>query len=441
MAASPPSRGLFNRDYLLLLQGQVVSQVGDAFYLLAIFWFVYRRTGSPLATGTVMTFTVLPYVLLGPWAGKHIDRWNKRNILVGADLVRGLIVLGVTVLAWQGRLQLWQIYTAVALASSCTVFFNPAVTASLPCLVADQHLIRANSLGEVARNLAAVVSPMLGGVVIAALGVKWAFLANALSYLLSALSEMFISASALAPTAAQLRDTQGIRRTLEALRANRPLFRLICTSLLVNFFGMAVVLLPIFAVGRLGGSSVDLGLVTSCYAAGALLAIAGLAAWGPRLNKGRLMPPLLFLFGLGFLVLGAHLDLATAMTVMVVLGLAATVTRMCYITIMQQNIPREIHGRAFGIILAADTGLQPATYLLTGALVEVVGLGSTLLVFGCFVLAGALYLFRLPGLYELSPPALPAAAPSPARSPAPPSSPPSSAPPSSTCQRKGEHHD
>ncbi len=405
MAGSRPRSGLFSRDYLLLLQGQVVSQVGDAFYMLAIFWFVYHQTGSPLATGTVMTFAVLPYVILGPWAGKRIDRWNKRNILVATDLLRGLIVLAVTALAWQGRLQLWQIYSAVALASTCTVFFNPAVTASVPRLVSDDHLIRANSLGEVARNLAAVVSPMLGGVVIAALGVHWAFLINALSYLLSAASEMFISGGALAPTAAQRRNTQGVRQTLEVLRASRPLFRLICASLMVNFFGMAVVLLPIFAVGRLGGSSLDLGLVTSCYAAGALVAIAGLAAWGPYLNKGRLIPPVLFFFGLGFLVLGWHLDLVTAMVVMVGLGLAATVSRMCYITIMQQNIPRDIHGRAFGIILAADTGLQPATYLLTGALVELIGLGHTLIIFGCFVLAGAVYLLRLPGLYDLSPPA------------------------------------
>ena len=405
MADSSTQGGLFSRDYLLLLQGQVVSQVGDAFYMLAIFWYVYHQTGSPLATGTVMTFAVLPYVFLGPWAGKRIDRWNKRNILVVADLVRGLIVLGVTVLAWQGRLQLWQIYTAVALASTCTVFFNPAVTASVPRLVAGEHLIRANSLGEVARNLAAVASPMVGGVVIAALGVHWAFLINAVSYLLSAASEMFISGRALAPTRAQRRNTQGVRQTLEVLRANRPLFRLICTSLIVNFFGMAVVLLPIFAVGRLGGSSLDLGLVTSCYAAGALLAIAGLAAWGPYLNKGRLIPLVLLFFGLGFLVLGAHLDLVTAMVVMVGLGLAATVSRMCYITIMQQNIERDIHGRAFGIILAADTGLQPATYLVTGALVELIGLGHTLIIFGCFVLAGAVYLLRLPGLYDLSPPA------------------------------------
>jgi hypothetical protein len=103
------------------------------------------------------------------------------------------------------------------------------------------------------------------------------------------------------------------------------------------------------------------------------------------------------------------MDLVTAMTVMAGLGLAAAVTRMCYITIMQQNIPSEIHGRAFGIILTADTGLQPASYLVTGALVELIGLDRTLLIFGCFVLAGALYLFRLPGLYDLSPPAARAA--------------------------------
>jgi|Deesub1362A_J573_1020465.scaffolds.fasta_scaffold13333_2 MFS family permease len=397
---------LWNRDYLLLLQGQVVSQVGDAFYMLAVFWFVYRKTGSPLATGTVMTCMVLPYVFLGPLAGRVIDRVNKRQVLVGADLARGLIVGGVTLLAWLGRLEVWQIYAAVGLAACCTVFFNPAVTASIPCLVPPQDMIRANSLGGMASNLAAVVSPLVGGVAIAVVGVELAFFINAMSYILSAASEMFISPAPLAPSQAQKAGSrQGLKETIASLRAQPTLFRLICASLVVNFFGMAVILLPIFAVGRLGGSSVDLGVISSSYAAGALVAILVLSARGPRLNQGRLIPPLLAVFGLGFLVLGLHLDLATAIGVMVVLGLCATTTRMCYVTLMQRRIDRRMHGRAFGVIMAADTGLQPATYLVTGALVEAISLETTLVVFGLCVLAGAAYLFRLPGLAELAPPA------------------------------------
>ena len=398
---------LWNRDYILLLQGQVVSQVGDAFYMLAVFWFVYTTTGSPLATGTVMTFAVAPYLFLGPLAGRIIDRVNKRHILVAADLVRGLIVGGVTVLAYLGQLKVWHVYAAVGLAGCCTVFFNPTITASIPCLVPAPDMIRANSLGSMASNLAAVASPLVGGVVIAALGVKMAFLINAVSYILSAASEMFISPVLLAPSPSQkAASRQGIKQTIAALRTQPTLFRLICASLVVNFFGMAVILLPIFAVGQLGGSSVDLGVVSSAYAAGALLAILVLSAWGPRLNQGLVIPPVLGMFGLGFVALGLYLRLATAIGIMVLLGLCATTTRMCYITIMQRRIPREMHGRAFGVIITADTALQPATYLLTGALVEAISLQATLVIFGLCVLGGAAYLWRLPGMAELAPPAL-----------------------------------
>lgn len=393
---APPARTPFwTRDYFFLWQGQVVSQVGDAVYLLAVFWFVYKRSGSPLATGLVMTFSALPYLLFGGWVGDLIDRWNRKHVIVVCDLLRGVILCGVVLLAHFDVLRIWHLYASGFLISCCGAMFNPTVTSSIPRLVAKEHLLRANSLNEVSRSLSAAVSPLVGGVLIAVIGVKIAFLIDAVSFLLSGLSETFISKNALAADPDHVPRRPSLIANVKALRGLPKVLPLMTAALLTNFFGMAVILVPVFVAGATGRGGVEYGIMSACAPIGAFLGLAALTIIGAKLAKEWAMPLAVAVFGLGMLSVGLTVRLPVLLPTLVVLGLAASISRTSYVTTMQETIPSKLHPRAFGVILSADTGLQPLSYLLTGFLVQEFSLSGALIPYGIAVLICAVWIQRI----------------------------------------------
>jgi DHA3 family macrolide efflux protein-like MFS transporter len=170
-------------DYRLLWSAQVVSTFGDRLTQIGLIALVFAMTGADGSIGLVLTLTVLPKAVFSLFAGALADRVSRKTLLIATDCVRALIVL---VLALAVHLSLGAVYLLAVLLSTVTVFFTPTRNAVLPDIVAEHQLLTANTLDETTQSALDPVAYLVGGALIAALGVHAGFAIDSATFLASA---------------------------------------------------------------------------------------------------------------------------------------------------------------------------------------------------------------------------------------------------------------
>jgi MFS family permease len=179
------------RDFRLLLTAQLLSSIGDWLLLVAAPYFVFKLTGSTMATGLTLTAESVPAVLLGPIAGVFADRWDRRRTMIATDALRAAAV--VSMLAVHSRGEVWVVYAALTVEAAFSQFFNPARGALVPAVVGrGPELSAANSLSQLVGGVIRLVGGPVGGVLYVFFGFRWVVGLDVASYLLSAVLTVLI---------------------------------------------------------------------------------------------------------------------------------------------------------------------------------------------------------------------------------------------------------
>ncbi len=174
-----------NRNFRRLSVAQIVSEIGDWFYTLAIYSLLLQLTGHASSVALALILQVLPQTFIGPTAGVVNDRISRKRVMIAADLVRAVIV--ISMLLVRSRELVWLVYPLLLLETLMAAFFEPARSAVIPNITNRKDVIVANTLGSATWSLNLVLGATLGGIVAALLGRDAVFVINALSFLLSAL--------------------------------------------------------------------------------------------------------------------------------------------------------------------------------------------------------------------------------------------------------------
>jgi len=205
-----------NAHFRRLWLGNLISLLGDWFNTIALYTLVSELTGSPFALGGVFLTKLLPWALASPLAGLLVDRFNRRRLMIGADLVRAVIVLGFLLIDEPGEVYL--VYVLTTLQVVVTAVFQPAKSASIPNIVRTDELLTANALMSATWSVMLALGAASGGLVTAWLGTAPVFVIDSLTYLVSA---YFISRTVIpqqtAPAAGGLLRTAG-RELLDGWR-------------------------------------------------------------------------------------------------------------------------------------------------------------------------------------------------------------------------------
>ena len=186
-------KSLWNKDYILLLQGTAVSHIGDLLYSVAIGYWVYEKTGSSALMGLLSSISMFMTMFVMPFSGTIIDRCDRKAVIVGMDVLRGLLMLGVGILAFSGQLSVGAVLVTAFLASACGTFFTPAVATLMIDLIPPDDMVRGQSLHSGVMTGLGVVGKALSGALVVLLGVPTIVIVNGVSYLFSALTELFIT--------------------------------------------------------------------------------------------------------------------------------------------------------------------------------------------------------------------------------------------------------
>lgn len=250
---------LWNKDYILMLQGNAVSSIGDLIYSVAIGYWVFEQTGSNALMGIISSISMFMVMLVMPFSGTLIDKCNRKAVIVGMDVARGAIMLCVGGFAFAGRLSVGLVLLAAFLASGCSVFFSPAVSTLMLDIIPHDDMVRGQSMQNGIHTFISLVSKAFSGAVVAFLGVPLVIVINGISYLISALTELFITVPRTkrqgeAVTVRSLMSDFGV--AIKEIVENRFLRLFIPCALVLNLLasGSGTLMLP-FVLGK--GFSVD----------------------------------------------------------------------------------------------------------------------------------------------------------------------------------------
>ncbi len=264
------------RDYRLLVGGMSVSLLGDGLFLVALAWQVYALSNAPTAlasVGIAMTIPTIVCLLIG---GAVSDRHDRRLVMLCADAVRALALAALAVLSVSGSLQLWELMAVAVVYGAATAFFDPASDALVPELLPPDSLAQANSLDQLIRPLALrLAGPALGGMLVGAIGVGWAFGLDAASFVVSAATLLAMSPARRVADPAEA--TRSVRREVAAglryVRSQAWLWATLVSAAIAYllFMGPTEVLLPFIVKNRLSDGAGALGLVFAAGGLGSLL--------------------------------------------------------------------------------------------------------------------------------------------------------------------------
>ena len=176
---------LRNRDFALLWLGGLVSVAGDWILYAALPFYVYERTGSTIATAGMIAAELAPAVLLGSVAGVFVDRWDRKRVLVAANLLQAAAVALLLLVPGDGWL--WVVYAVAVAQSTVAAFAQPAESALLPTLVPEGRLLTANALNALNNRLGRLAGLPIGAMLFGLLGLRGVVVVDCLSFALAAL--------------------------------------------------------------------------------------------------------------------------------------------------------------------------------------------------------------------------------------------------------------
>lgn len=240
---------IWNKDYLLLLQGMGVSQFGDILYSLAISYYVYDQTGSTLLMSLIASISMFTRMILLPFSGAIIDRLNRKTIIVTMDLIRGIIMLLFAYLSLNNNLSTSLIMICSFICATCNTLFSPAINTMLVDILHKETLIQGQSIYSGTQSAIDLIGNSISGALVAFFGITPIILLNGISFIISAITECFINVP-LNEKKGELSIKTIINDVLYGgkLSFTLPLLnRFMLTSILANIFssGISAMLLPI----------------------------------------------------------------------------------------------------------------------------------------------------------------------------------------------------
>ncbi len=395
---------LRHKSFRLLWAGMTVSLLGDGIFLVALAWQAYQLWNAPAALSVVGIGMTVPTVVCLLPAGVVSDRFDRRAVMIAADLCRLVAIAVLAILAITHVLQLWELVVLVAFYGAGTAFFTPAFEAMVPTLLPSDDLAAANSLDQFVRPIAGrLAGPAAGGALVAGLGAGAAFAVDAVSFAGSLLVLVLLPTQGRPQLDADESSLAALKGGLGFVRHRVWLWGTLLSAAVAYllFLGPTEVLLPYLVKNSLHASAGDLGLV---FAAGGVGAIFAAVLMAQRGHPDRDMTFTYVCWTVATLAVAGY-GLATAswqlMLASLLFNALETAGTIVWATIKQRHVPSALLGRVSSLDWLVSIGLVPLSFALTAPVAAAVGVRATLV--GAAAIGGAITLAALflPGMRDI----------------------------------------
>jgi MFS family permease len=391
-------RLLAQSGYSRVLFAGLGSTAGSAISSVCLVWIVFASTGSPLDVGLLAVSGLAAGVLFSVFGGTLVDRYDRRRLMIGADLARAAAMGGVAIVLELHGFDLLTILSAYFLVGAFTTVFNPAEQSIVPALVETSLVADANGLIRSSRSALSFVGYAVGGVLIVSVGAVWGVAANAATFALSA-SLLFGMTVAPVPGRSERVKPKywtDVREGFGWLRRARGFLELTLSATFFNFCSSLVgTFIVVFVTILLHGSALVFASLLAIEVAGTALGSLMVGrtravrwagrAWTIGSGAGS---------GVAALVLALFPSVPTAAICLFGIGFLGGFAGTAWLTAAQLLVPAEMQGRYFGIDGLGSVAIIPAAQIGGALLIQSYGVQATYIGTGVlWIIAGVLFLF------------------------------------------------
>jgi len=392
-----------HRNFRLFWLGQTSSLIGTWMQSMAQGWLALVLTNNPFLVGLVVSASSLPVVIFSLHAGVLVDRYEKLRLV---KICQALLLLEAALLfwfTWSGHISIGWLLGLATFAGIVNSVEIPARQSMIVELAGREDLPQAIALQSSGFNLARIVGPALAALVIAKLGIAWAFGLNALSYVAVLIGLFMVRLAPWEPRAELVRPLEGIRETIEYMRSTPLVAALMKLVTVYSILGVPyLVLMPVFARNRLGLDASGYSLLMASVGIGGLVGALAIAARaGPQAGKKTLRLST-YSYPIILLILAAVTDPRPAYALLFLAGIAMIANGAVSNSMLQHSVPDALRGRLMAAYSFVVVGLaQTVGSILAGIVARAFGV-QWAIAFGAIAMLGyALHAFRQPVLKPL----------------------------------------
>ena len=393
---------LQHRNFRLLWIGLLISFSGSLMQSAAILWHVSLLVPDDrraLALGMVGLVRVLPVIFFSLLSGVAADVFDRRKLMLITQTVMAVFAAALAAITWRGLDAVWPVYAIAAASSAAGAFDMPARQALTPNLVPREHLANALTLNTIMFQVAAVIGPALGGIVIGQLGVAWAYAFNAVSFLVVIVALLMMRGVARASNDGRAPNEQTQFTVHAALEGLRFVFRapLIRSTMLMDFFATffssATALLPLYAQDILGVGASGYGWLYAAPAAGAIITSAVMVRTVDHIyRRGRMLVWAVVGYGVATVAFGVSRNFWLSFTCLALTGATDTVSMVFRNLIRQLETPDHLRGRMVGVNMVFFMGGPQLGELEAGLIAQWLGAVTSVVTGGIGCVVATLWL-------------------------------------------------
>lgn len=410
-SAVSPTPERWAPKFFTIWTGQAFSLIGSALVQFALVWWMTKTTGSATVLATAMLVALLPQILLGPFVGALVDRWNRRIIMIIADTAIAAATGVLIYLFAAGIVQVWHVYVILLVRSLGGAFHGPAMTASTSLMVPKQHLARLAGLNQTLQGVLSIFAPPLGALLIGLLPLHGVLAIDIGTAALAVLPLLVISIPIPPRQTAQANGTAKKTAYWHDLREGFTyvvkwpgLLGLILLAMMLNFLLIPSSSLTPLVITKVFGKGVaELGWTETIFGVGVIVGGLVLSAWGGF--KRKIITSMMGILGLGagvvligvaptnmfFLILVANF----------VIGITQVFANGPLTAIFQSAIEPDMQGRVFSLISAGATAMMPLSLLVAGPISDWLGVRIWFLIGGGLCILVTLVAFSIPAIMNI----------------------------------------
>lgn len=368
------------KQFAIIYTGQAFSILGSAAVQFAIIWWLTIQTESAITLTIASVIAFLPNMLIGPFAGVWIDRYNRRSVMIAADAFVAItsIILGVTFLIVQTP-PIWFIYTILFFRGLGNTFHSPAMQAAIPMFVPPEMLTKAGGWGNMIQSLSNMMGPVLGAALMAFLPIYAIMVVDILGAAFAIVCLLFAVIPSIPQSDEKVKVLSDIKQGFFAIKANKPLMAVILPMILMTILYMPLgSLFPLMVHSYFMGEAWHNSIVEFIFAGGLLLSSLVVGLWGGMKRQFLMASLAIGLMGLSTLISGA---LPTSCFWLFAiccffLGASGTFMNVPVMAYVQESIAPEVMGKVFSLLMTAMTLSMPIGLLIAGPVVDVIGVNT-----------------------------------------------------------------
>ncbi len=378
------------KPFFVLWSGQAVSLLGSQLVQFALIWWLTQETGSATMLALASLAGLLPRVILGPFTGVLVDRWNRRLTMLVADSAIALATMVLAYLFWVDAIQTWHLFVILFVRSIGGGFHNPAMQASTSLMAPESQLTRIQGLNQALQGGLSIVAAPLGALLLGLMPMQGILAIDVVTAVFAIVPLFFVHVPQPKQAAEEAQTEQTsfwaeMEAGLRYVWGWPAILALMVMTMVINFvLAPTFSLIPLLVSAHFGGDAMQLGLLDAVAGSGIVIGGLVLGAWGGF--KRRIITSLTGLIGIGLGALLIGFAPANAFFVAVigafVVGSTIALTNGPIMAIFQSRIEPEMQGRVFTLLGSLSSAMTPLGLIIAGPAADALGVQSWFIVGG-----------------------------------------------------------